>query len=218
MKCPVQLIVWLLGLFVIIPGYAQEPDVAAQESEGGLLQMQESDPLPPPEVRGILADATEMMQNLDFAGTDTLLRRAVVRYPDSMQVWYMLASVQIKLNKYDEAVRLLEALLKKKPDDYRLLNNLSWLLSTASDEKFRNPERALELARNAILLAPGDYHIWSTLAEAHYANGNFSQAIKVIQQGLDLAARRNAPAPALHSYRLQLRKIQEAHQMMSLLE
>ncbi|HMP90875.1 MAG TPA: tetratricopeptide repeat protein [Kiritimatiellia bacterium] len=198
----------------VIPSFGD----AGFPSPGGVAQPSERDPVLHPDVRRVLAEATERMSVLDVSGAEFMLRDALKHHPDAMPLWYMLAAAMIKQNEYQKARELLEALLKRSPNDYRLLNNLSWMLSTASDAQFRDPVRALKLAQEAVLLAPDDYHVWSTLSEAHYINANVTQSLRVMRQCIELAKRNNASEATMLSYQRQLQKIQEAHSVLSLFE
>ena len=187
-------------------------------SAGGMMDQEEHDAIPPPEAVEIIAAATERIQVLDFLGAEQLLREGIANYPGVMQFSYMLAATMVKQNRYREAIELLEVLLQHNPRDHRLLNNLSWVFSTATDLRYRDPQRALQLAQDAILIAPGDFHVWSTLANAHYVCGNFQQAQRIMRQCLELAKIRNAPAASLRNYEVQMAKMNEAFVVMSLLE
>ena len=81
------------------------------------------------------------------------------------------------------AVSAYRRLLVLQPDQPEGLNNLAWLLATRSEPAIRNGEEAVRLARRACELTgnkePG---ILSTLAAAHAANGNFADAIQVIEK------------------------------------
>jgi serine/threonine protein kinase/tetratricopeptide (TPR) repeat protein len=65
-------------------------------------------------------------------------------------------------------------------------NEWAWLLATGPDTKFRDPARAVELAKRAVELAPQQGSFWNTLGAAHYAAGNCKEAIAALQKSMDL--------------------------------
>jgi WD40 repeat protein len=66
-------------------------------------------------------------------------------------------------------------------------NNLAWGLATRPDAKSRDPARAVELARNAVRLAPKSGSIWNTLGVARYRAGDWPGAIEALAKSEELA-------------------------------
>ncbi|HMO03476.1 MAG TPA: tetratricopeptide repeat protein [Kiritimatiellia bacterium] len=200
-------ILFLAGWFGIAATLAERsPEEPAPEPVLNALQ------------RGMLAEINELMQEGRLADADARLGTILERMPDFNQARQLHAAVLISLNRYEPAIAELEELLRRQPDDPRAMNNLAWMLATSTDLQFRDPARALQLAQDAVLLAPSDFHIWSTLAEAHRVNANFEQAVKAMMQAIDLAGRRGASAETRESYRRQFEVIREAAAIMSLIE
>jgi len=69
------------------------------------------------------------------------------------------------------------------PGHYR---ELAWLLATCPDEKFRNPKLAVQMAGQAVELAPEDGSSWSALGVAHYRSGNWKEAHTALQHATRL--------------------------------
>ncbi len=68
-----------------------------------------------------------------------------------------------------------------------LVNNLAWLLATCHDEKYRNPQRAIQFAERACKLTNySDPAILDTMAAAYACAGNFSQAVVFSQKAVAL--------------------------------
>jgi len=208
----------LLLVLLLIPRLLSADEDDYLESVGGLMQRTAEDQDPTQAELGILANANELLSQRRFEDAAVLLNKSLESYPDSKHIRYMHAAVLVNLDRYAEAIGLLEVLLEQYPGDYRLMNNLSWIFSTAGDLKFRNPSRALVLAQDAVLQVPEDYHIWSTLAEAHYVNANYEQGLKALQHGIELATKYQADAGTMRNYGQQWRKIEEAASVMSLIE
>jgi hypothetical protein len=56
------------------------------------------------------------------------------------------------------------------------LNNLSWLLATCDDAKFRHPHDALSYAKRAVEFFPNEGNYWNTLGVAYFRVGQWQQA------------------------------------------
>jgi len=165
-----------------------------------------------------MADAQGFIVQRQFNEAESALRDIIKDNPDIMEPHFMLATVLIQKSNYQEATTILDQLLEKHGDDATLMNNYAWLLATATDYTFRDPKRALALARDALFLNPNDYHIWSTLAEAHYVNGNFEKAVQAMEKGLELAIRLKVSDDTILRYRTQFRKLQDINTSMSIIE
>jgi uncharacterized Ntn-hydrolase superfamily protein len=92
-------------------------------------------------------------------------------------------------------------LLRDKPDDPDVLNNVAWTLATNDIDRVR----ALELAKRASKLAPSRADILDTIAECHYRLGHFDEAIAI---ETELATK----DPANDRYWKQLQKFKDAKQ------
>lgn len=170
------------------------------------------------QIQGKLSEASRLTSELQYIRAEVLLRELIAEHPRLIDAQFMLASVLIGKSSYQEARELLDRLMEQNPDNALVMNNYAWLLATATDFRFRDPQRALSLARDALFLSPNDYHIWSTLAEAHYVNRDYEKAVKAMEKGLELAILRKASDDAVREYRLQLRKLQDVLVSMSLIE
>ena len=81
----------------------------------------------------------------------------------------------------------LSDLLVKQARNADLKNNIAWIYVTATDPAVRDVKKALRFAREAILEAPDAPNIWNTLAAAHYAAGDYGQALRASQIAVTLA-------------------------------
>jgi tetratricopeptide (TPR) repeat protein len=138
--------------------------------------------------------------------------------PTNQRARFGLGNVMIQLQQFDEAQTIFEALVADYPDDFSFKNNLSWLYATAKDNRIRNGARALELAQDTLLLAPTDFHVWSTLAEAYYILGQYARAQRAAQIALDLASAQKGTERNVEEYRRQLEKCRRAAEAMSIIE
>ena len=140
--------------------------------------------------------------------------------PDHKQARYTVSHVYINANEYEKAIVELNGLLENNPEDYHLMNNLAWLYATAEDPKYRDGTKAIQLAQNAMVLAPNDHHIWSTLSEAYYITGEYEKAYRAITHMAKLAARygKGLSKEAVDNYNEQIRKCKRAWDTKKMLE
>lgn len=138
--------------------------------------------------------------------------------PANLRARFGLGNVMIQTGQYAEARDIFERLVEENPKDYSLKNNLAWLYATAKDHGIRNGLRALELAQQALMEAPTDHHVWSTLAESYYILGQYTRAQRSAQIAFDLAQPRKGTERNVEEYRRQLEKCRRAAEAMSILE
>lgn len=125
----------------------------------------------------------------DYPAAVSAYERVLEINPAHQQAKYSVAHIYISAKQYRKAETLLIALTEKNPEDFKLWNNLAWLYATAEDPSIRNGKKALKIAHEAMVLAPDDYHVWSTISEAHYVSGDYEKAHRAIMNMAKLAAR-----------------------------
>ncbi|MCZ7593370.1 MAG: hypothetical protein M5U15_15080 [Kiritimatiellae bacterium] len=157
----------------------------------------------------------ERKENLEALA---LLRELIKESPNDPAPRFMAANAFINLQRSGSARTLLEQMLVDYPKNAGLLNNLAWIYATTPVAGLKNPPRALDLARKAILISPDDYHIWSTLAEAHFASRNYSNALRSVEIALRLARESNASSVQIVTYEQQVTKCREAVAAFSIVE
>jgi tetratricopeptide (TPR) repeat protein/tRNA A-37 threonylcarbamoyl transferase component Bud32 len=64
-------------------------------------------------------------------------------------------------------------------------NSLAWFLATCPDTQFRDPPRAVELARQAIARAPKQADYWNTLGVACYRAGRADDAASALERAAE---------------------------------
>ncbi len=126
--------------------------------------------------KGDLAKSRQAFENL--LGVD----------PETTEGQRVLADLYAEQKIYADAIEHYEKALQISPKNAAAHNNFAWLLATSDDSRYRDAAKALEHAQLAVNLSGGkEATFLDTLAEAHYANGNFQQAVKVQAQVLELA-------------------------------
>jgi tetratricopeptide (TPR) repeat protein len=108
---------------------------------------------------------------------------------------YNVALILSLQGKFAESFRMKEEVLEKRrralgpkhPDTLASLNELSWRLATVADAKFRDPPRALQLAKELIQQTPKRADYWNTLGVAYYRAGDWKNAIAALAKSEELA-------------------------------
>ena len=91
-----------------------------------------------------------------------------------------------KIGRIQEAIDHYQRSLEINPELFEACNNLAWLLATTESEQFRNPTRAVELAKKAAELKPASADATNTLGIAYYRSGDFEAAIHWLDQAIKL--------------------------------
>ncbi len=169
------------------------------------------------EVARLLASGRAALQQGSASNALAVYRKALALDAGNRDAKYGVSMAYIAMERYQESLTILDALSRQYPEDYLLKNNEAWLLATAKDPNFRNPARAVNLAREALLIAPSDPHVWSTLAEAHYVAGSYDQALKAAVEMMRLAEQQGGPNGP-NAYREQFMRISDAAKAFMLME
>ncbi|MFC1467614.1 hypothetical protein ACFLQY_02845 [Verrucomicrobiota bacterium] len=153
------------------------------------------------------------MAYMEQGAKQDALRKYVYAFrinPDLQDALFMVGILLIEMKDYESAVTVFNYLEELHPSDFRLQNNLGWIYATAEDPRFRDGRKAEEYASKALLYAPQDHHVWSTLAEARYVYGNYEAAARAAQQALTLAQAADKDEAELRSYQELLDKCDRA--------
>ncbi len=134
---------------------------------------------------------------------EKLIHRALNETPGDPNLYRMLGNLHYDNRNYAETITAYEQSLALAPDNPEVLNNLAWLYATCDVQRFRNPAKALTLAKRAAHIKESP-HILDTLAESYYVNNQFEQAVSAELRALEL------PVKDRKYYENQLKKFQEA--------
>ncbi len=127
----------------------------------------------------------------------TQYEKALEINPDFAGAHYNLGLALAGRGQIEEAIRHYHQALNVKPDHEEALNSLAWLHATCPEASFRNGARATELAERAMALSRGrNPNYLDTLAAAYAETGQFSEAVKTVEQALALATSQNNTALA----------------------
>ncbi len=119
-----------------------------------------------------------MLAQKDTTAAITLLKKEL---HNNSAAEFKLASVYLQQNKLPEAEKHYLNLLKIKPDNPIILNNLAWIYSQ------RNNPKAEETAKKAYKLAPKSAAIIDTYGTILVHNNKFEQGISLLKQATSLA-------------------------------
>lgn len=136
--------------------------------------------------------------------------------PQNREARFGMGTLHIQAGDYPSAIDVLEELAEEFPQDYMVQNNLAWVYATAEDAQFRDGDRAVALAQQALLNEPNSHHVWGTLTRAHFEAGNYDQSLRAARQALQLSQRQGADAQSVQDYREQLEQSQRAAQALSI--
>jgi uncharacterized protein HemY len=103
--------------------------------------------------------------------------------PDNPDLYTMLGNIYFNAKNWTGTQEAWEKSLALQPENALVLNNLAWHYATCEDESYRDPYRALALAKLAIRLEQSP-HIWDTLAESYYVNGMYQDALAAGRKAL----------------------------------
>jgi tetratricopeptide (TPR) repeat protein len=94
----------------------------------------------------------------------------------------------VRSGDFDGAIKHYTEALRLKPDWVETMNNLAWILATAEEARFRDSEKAVELAERACELTKYQQPILlDTLAAAYAAGDRFDEAIETAEKAIKLA-------------------------------
>jgi serine/threonine protein kinase/WD40 repeat protein len=105
---------------------------------------------------------------------------------EDSEVWFKRAFAYGALGQSNKAIADYSQALALAPDSARAMNNLAWLLTTCPDAQSRDLDRAVELAKKAVVLVPNEKAFWNTLGVIHYRAGKWQAAIDALTRSMEL--------------------------------
>lgn len=115
-----------------------------------------------------------------------LLCEAAARMgPDNPDVMACLGNVYERAGRTADALALYERALYLRPGWTELANDMAWIWATHPEESFRQPHRAVDLARRLCAAHGERWELWDTLAAAYAAAGSFAEAVAAAETALE---------------------------------
>lgn len=115
-----------------------------------------------------------------------LLNKEMVKlHPETPQLHLLLATIEITIQKYDEATKILEALLRKAPADVTAQDRSTLLYSAGICYLFAGKhEKAIETLENALASTPKMGSAFALMGEAHLKLGHLENASAYLDKAL----------------------------------
>ena len=115
-------------------------------------------------------------------------RRAVQINPNFAMAHYNLGLALAEKGQLDEAISHSRQSLKLQPEHPSVLNDLAWILATATDPALRDPAEAVRLSEKACDLTGHKNTVFlNTLAVAYFSANRFDEAASTAEKTLKLA-------------------------------
>ena len=108
------------------------------------------------------------------------LENARKTYPGNNQLLLTMALLQQSEGQYEKARANYETLLDSTPDNVVVLNNLAWIYHENQDK------RAIDLAKQAYELSPGNAAIADTYGWIMLKNGNHEASVPILEKAHEL--------------------------------
>jgi tetratricopeptide (TPR) repeat protein len=158
-------------------------------------------------------------QDGDLENATSAFERILEIDPTQKDARSILGVIYVNSKNYAAAIENMKGLVEDYPEDYQALNNLAWTYATAEDSAYRDAASAIDLAQQALVLAPYDHHIWSTLSEAYFVSGQYEKANRAIQHLVKMATTKKIQLTkdAVDTYNNQIRKCSRAIETEKLL-
>lgn len=126
-----------------------------------------------------------------FAVARTTIQEFLKKNPKDGTARFLLVVNSINLGQYPGALAEGQALLKDRPRDVALLNNVAWL-----HDKTGNPQKAIELAEVALAQAPTSAEVNDTLGWLLVRNGKLARGLALLKVAHELSPK--SPDIAYH--------------------
>ena len=132
--------------------------------------------------------ARALLQKGQVAEALSHYRKLLELQPDDIEVHNIVGTVLIQQGRLRDGVEEWQKVLAIQPDNGNALSNLAWVFATSPDDPLRDGKKAVQLAEEAMRISGRRIPIiFRTLAAAYAESGEFSKAIQVAQQGIELA-------------------------------
>lgn len=135
---------------------------------------------------GYTLNFSPMKQHMIYRLSEKVLRDQLQEESDNIALYVNFAMLCHEMGEYGKAVEAYEKIISLDPNQSVSLNNLAWILLTAPDERLRDKDRGLVLAKRAVALERSAVFL-DTLAEAYYVNGFIPGAVMTIREAISVA-------------------------------
>lgn len=147
-----------------------------------------------------------------------IFQKTLEKWPDEAGIRVAYADSLYAMGDHQEAAVQYKKVLEQIPFHFQCLNNLAWLYATTPMENLKNIAAAESLAQEAKILQPTSHHIWSTLSQIYFEQGQYAEAQNAINNALVIAQRTQVNLNVVVSYLIQRDRCTMAVQATSLME
>jgi tetratricopeptide (TPR) repeat protein len=117
----------------------------------------------------------------EFNNAAEQLKILLAKDPASLQALMLSGQIYEKLNEFEQAREAYEKLLTNHPNFAPGLNNLAYLYA----ERFKELDKAYDLASKASAIEPGDAGIADTLGWIFYQKADYPRALRLLQESAE---------------------------------
>jgi Flp pilus assembly protein TadD len=142
----------------------------------------------PPEI----AQAEDAIQKNDFAGAETLLKKALDKAPDNYQAWFDLGFVLNRLGRADESIAAYRKSVLAKPEVFESNLNLGLMLVRANNPDAEQFLRAATTLKPTAHVEEGQARAWLALAHL-LENKKPDDALQAYRKASELTPRDPEP-------------------------
>ncbi|MBQ7456659.1 MAG: tetratricopeptide repeat protein [Desulfovibrio sp.] len=113
------------------------------------------------------------------------MREAVKKWPNDMSMLFLMGNILDESGDKQAAMKLMEQIIERQPDNYQALNYVGYTLAEANKEI----DRSIALLERAIRLAPDRAYIVDSLAWAYFRAGRDNDALREIRRAVTLGSK-----------------------------
>ena len=118
----------------------------------------------------------------DYKEAIRVVEEALKKFPKNIDLLYQKGTLLYKLNKREEAIKIMESILEIKPDYPDALNFIGYTLA----EMGKDLDRAFDLIKRALKIEPNNGYYLDSLAWVFFKKGEFEKAWEMIKKAVKI--------------------------------
>lgn len=141
-------------------------------------------------------------KNQQYDKAENELKKAISLNPDNYDSYYHLGTLYYVRKNVPKAIEMYEKAVRIKPEAAEALNNYAYLLA----ENDRDLDKAVQMAKKAVALEPGNPSYIDSLGWAEYKLGNFEEAGRYLRKAFQLTPDVGEILSHLGKYYIQIKQ------------